>query len=169
MIKQLGLLHLGSEYENLTFRPAAMFRRKKDELARWIDVPTSLLDFIDWPVFFGGENFPEIDTALKVATAVGGGWIGFNTWMDQAFVAAKLMGNVNLRQVIFPSIVITGWSTPTAQSTVPVQLIIPFRSRCNYLHCLENPHCSSPSPFDQNCRRARRDRLRARKCDAHFG
>ncbi|RSL56081.1 hypothetical protein CEP51_014450 [Fusarium floridanum] len=121
VIKQLGLLHLGSEYENLTFRPAAMFRRKKDELARQIHVPTSLLDFIDWPVFFGGDNFPEIDTAFKVATAVGGGWIGFNTWMDQAFVAAKLVGNVNLRQAVFPSIVITGlvaitcivWRIPT--------------------------------------------------------
>lgn len=167
VIKQLGLLHLGSEYENLTFRPAAMFRRKKDELARQINVPTSLLDFIDWPIFFG-ENFPEIDTTLKVATAVGG-WIGFNTWMDQAFVAAKLMGNVNLRQVIFPSIVVTGWSIPTAQSMVPVQLTIPFRSRCSYLHCLENSHCSSPSPFVQNCLRARQDRLRASKCDAHFG
>ncbi|KAF7555512.1 hypothetical protein G7Z17_g2126 [Cylindrodendrum hubeiense] len=121
VIKQLGLLHLGSEYENLTFRPAAMFRRKEDELARQINVPTSLLDFIDWPVFFGGENFSEIDMALKVATAVGGGWIGFNTWMDQAFLAAKLLGNINLRQVVFPSIVVTGlaaityivWRIPT--------------------------------------------------------
>ncbi|KAJ4316898.1 mitofusin [Fusarium piperis] len=121
VMKQVGLLHLGNEYENLTFRPAAMFRRKKDKLARHVDVPTSLSDFIDWPVFFGGENFPEIDTALKVATAVGGGWIGFNTWMDQAFAAAKLVGNVNLRQAIVPSIVITGlvaitcivWRIPT--------------------------------------------------------
>lgn len=149
VIKQLGLLHLGNEYENLTFRPGAMFRRKKDELARQVHVPTSLLDFIDWPVSFGGD-LPEIDTAFKVATAVGGGWIGFNTWMDHAFVAAKLMGNVNLRQAIFPSIVFTGWSIPLANSTVPVQLILLSRSRCNHLHCLENPHCSSPSPFDQN-------------------
>ncbi|KAM0424955.1 hypothetical protein ACHAPT_009756 [Fusarium lateritium] len=113
VIKQLGLLHLGNEYESLTFCPAAMFRRRKDELARQIDVPTSLMDFIDWPVFFGGENRLEIDTALKVATAVGGGWIGFNTWMDQAFVAAKLMGNVNLGQVILPGVVVTGLAAIT--------------------------------------------------------
>lgn len=34
MIKQLGLLHLGDEYQNLNFHPAAMFRRKRDELAK---------------------------------------------------------------------------------------------------------------------------------------
>ncbi|KPM34591.1 Transmembrane GTPase fzo1 [Neonectria ditissima] len=121
VIKQLGILHLGNEYDNLTFRPAAMFRRKTDELARRIHVPTSLLDFIDWPDFFGGGILPEIDTALKVVTAVGGGWIGFNTWMDQAFVAAKLIGNVSLRHVVFPSIAVTGlvavtciiWRIPT--------------------------------------------------------
>ncbi|POR36319.1 Transmembrane GTPase fzo1 [Tolypocladium paradoxum] len=107
MVKKLGLLHLGNEYENLTFRPATMFRRKKDELARQIDVPTELLDFVDWPVLFEGESITDMTTALKVATAVGGGWIGFHKWMDQAFVATKVMGKVNLRRLFFPAIIVT--------------------------------------------------------------
>ncbi|KAG5792057.1 hypothetical protein H9Q69_008905 [Fusarium xylarioides] len=108
MIKQLGLLHLGDEYENLTFHPAAMFRRKRDELAKQIHVSTEFLDFVEWPVLLEGKNLANVDTALKVATAVGGGWIGFHTWMDQAFMAARVMGNINLRKAVLPGILCTG-------------------------------------------------------------
>ncbi|KAH7378554.1 transmembrane GTPase fzo1 [Cadophora sp. MPI-SDFR-AT-0126] len=106
-IKQLGLLHLADGYENLSFRPEVMFRRREDVLARQVDIPTELLDFIDWPVLGQGDKVASTSVALSVATALSGGrMLGLPLWMEQAFMS-RLVGNGNLHRLIVPSIIAT--------------------------------------------------------------
>ncbi|OAQ79024.1 transmembrane GTPase Fzo1 [Purpureocillium lilacinum] len=106
-IKQLGLLHVGDEFQNLQFRPDVMFRRKRDALARQVDIHTELWDFVDWSTLLQRqEKFAGTGMALTVAGAVVPRMIGMNTWMDQALTATRVLSNDNLRQLILPGIVI---------------------------------------------------------------
>jgi len=108
-IKQLGLLHVGDEFQNLQFRPDVMFRRKRDALARQVDIHTELWDFVDWSTLLQRqEKFAGTGMALTVAGAVVPRMIGMNTWMDQALTATRVLSNDNLRQLILPGIVIAG-------------------------------------------------------------
>lgn len=111
-IKQLGLLHLGGEYADLSFRPDVMFRHRRHQTARQVDVPTDLWDFVDWSTILQRqEKVAGTGMALTVATAVGTRLIGGAGWMDHAFSAAKILGNDNLRRLIIPGIVVVGTST----------------------------------------------------------
>ncbi|KAF4469398.1 mitofusin [Fusarium albosuccineum] len=106
-IKQLGLLHVGDEFQNLQFRPDVMFRRKKDALARQVHIPTELMDFVDWTTLLQRqEKFAGTGMALTVAGAVVPRMIGMNTWMDQALTATRVLSNENLRQLILPGILV---------------------------------------------------------------
>ncbi|RTE69175.1 hypothetical protein BHE90_016444 [Fusarium euwallaceae] len=106
-IKQLGLLHVGDEFQNLQFRPDVMFRRKKDALARQVHIPTELMDFVDWTTLLQRqEKFAGTGMALTVAGAVVPKMLGMNTWMDQALTATRLLSNENLRQLILPGILV---------------------------------------------------------------
>jgi mitofusin len=108
-IKQLGLLHLGDEYTDLSFRPDVMFRRKRDILARQIEVETELWDFFDWSTIMQRqEKLAGTGMALTVATAVGGRMVGGFGWVDGALGAVKVVGNNNLRKLIIPGVIITG-------------------------------------------------------------
>ncbi|KAL6850653.1 mitofusin [Amphichorda felina] len=105
MIKQLGILHVGDEFNNLTFRPDVMFRRKRDALARQVDIPTELWDFVDWSTLIQRqEKYAGTGMALTVATAVVPRMIGMSTWVDQAMAATRLLGNDGLRHLILPGI-----------------------------------------------------------------
>ncbi|KAI8666496.1 Dynamin-type G domain-containing protein [Fusarium keratoplasticum] len=106
-IKQLGLLHVGDEFQNLQFRPDVMFRRKKDALARQVHIPTELMDFVDWTTLLQRqEKYAGTGMALTVAGAVVPKMLGMNTWMDQALTATRLLSNENLRQLILPGILV---------------------------------------------------------------
>ncbi|CAJ0550685.1 Ff.00g106150.m01.CDS01 [Fusarium sp. VM40] len=106
-IKQLGILHVGDEFQNLQFRPDVMFRRKRDALARQVDIPTEMTDFVDWTTLLQRqEKFAGTGMALTVAGAVVPRMMGMNTWMDQALTASKILGNDNLRQLILPGILV---------------------------------------------------------------
>jgi len=108
-IKQLGLLHLGDEYTDLSFRPDVMFRRKRDVLARQIEVETELWDFFDWSTIMQRqEKLAGTGMALTVATAVGGRMVGGFGWVDGALGAVKVVGNNNLRKLIIPGVIATG-------------------------------------------------------------
>lgn len=108
-IKQLGILHLGSEYVGLNFHPDVMFRRKRDALAKQIDIPTELWDFVDWSTIMQRqEKVAGTGMALTVATTVGMQVVGGYGWMDHAFSAARIVGNDNLRRMIVPGIVVAG-------------------------------------------------------------
>lgn len=109
VIKQLGIMHLGNEYHDLNFRPDVMFRRRRDVLAKQIDVPTELLDFVDWSTLMQRqEKMAGTGMALTVATAVGGRLVGGMGWMDHTLNLAKIVGNDNLRRLIVPGLVLAG-------------------------------------------------------------
>ncbi|KAI1880252.1 hypothetical protein JX265_001873 [Neoarthrinium moseri] len=106
-IKQLGILHLGDEYHDLNFRSDVMFRRRRDALAKQIDIPTELWDFVDWSTLVQRqEKVAGTGMALTVATALGGRLIGGYGWMDHALSAAKVLGNDNLRRLIVPGLIV---------------------------------------------------------------
>lgn len=108
-IKQLGLLHVGDEFQNLQFRPDVMFRRKRDALARQVHITTEAWDFVDWSTLLQRqEKLAGTGMALTVAGAVVPRMIGMNTWMDQALLTTRVLSNGNLRQLIVPGIVIAG-------------------------------------------------------------
>ncbi|RYO82218.1 hypothetical protein DL766_006351 [Monosporascus sp. MC13-8B] len=107
MIKQLGILHLGDEYQDLNFRADVMFRRRRDALAKHVDVPTEIWDFFDFNTLMQKqEKLAGTGMALTVATAVGGRVLGGMGWMDHAFTVAKIVGNDNLRKMIVPGLVL---------------------------------------------------------------
>lgn len=120
-IKQLGILHLGSEYAGLNFHPDVMFRRKRDVLAKQIDVPTELTDFVDWSTIMQRqEKVAGTGMALTVATTVGMQMVGGYGWMEHAFSAARIVGNDNLRRMIVPGVFIAGtyFHLPSALSII---------------------------------------------------
>lgn len=109
VIKQLGLLHVGDEFQNLQFRPDVMFRRKRDALARQVDFSTELSDFVDWSTLLQRqEKFAGTGMALTVAGAVVPRMMGMSTWLDQTVVATRLLGHGELRQLIIPGLIIAG-------------------------------------------------------------
>ncbi|KAI0406663.1 hypothetical protein F4802DRAFT_557037 [Xylaria palmicola] len=106
-IKQLGILHLGNEYHHLSFRPDVMFRRRRDILAKEIDLPTEIWDLVDWSTLMQRqEKVAGTGMALTLATALGGRLIGGYGWVDHALSAAKIVGNENLRKLIIPAVVV---------------------------------------------------------------
>lgn len=108
-IKQLGILHLGNEYTGLNFHPDVMFRRRRDVLAKQIDIPTELWDFVDWSTLMQRqEKVAGTGMALTVATAVGTQMVGGAGWMNHALSVARVMGNDNLRRMIIPGVVVAG-------------------------------------------------------------
>ncbi|KAL7626662.1 mitofusin [Parahypoxylon ruwenzoriense] len=107
VIKQLGIMHLGDEYHDLNFRSDVMFRRRRDVLAKQIDVPTELWDFVDWSTLIQRqEKVAGTGMALTLATAIGGRLVGGMGWMDHTVTAMKVIGNDNLRKLIIPGIVL---------------------------------------------------------------
>ncbi|KAI0874341.1 hypothetical protein GGS24DRAFT_490054 [Hypoxylon argillaceum] len=106
-IKQLGILHLGNEYHDLSFRSDVMFRRRRDALAKEIDLPTEIWDLVDWSTLMQRqEKVAGTGMALTLATAIGGRLVGGSSWVDHAMSAAKIVGNDNLRKLIVPTIVL---------------------------------------------------------------
>lgn len=108
-IKELGVHHLGDEYHDLNFRSDVMFRKKKDIIAKQIDVPTEMLDFVDWSTLMQRqEKVAGTGMALTVATALGSRLIGGYGWLDHTMSAARVLGNNNLRRLIVPGIIVAG-------------------------------------------------------------
>lgn len=107
VIKQLGILHLGNEYQHLIFRPDVMYRGKRDALARQVDIPTELWDFVDWNTMMAKEE--KAGMALTVAGVVGTSVIsGYGSQLNLALRAAHLLGSDNLRRLIIPGILAAG-------------------------------------------------------------
>ncbi|KAA8572537.1 hypothetical protein EYC84_003147 [Monilinia fructicola] len=105
-IKQLGILHLGDEYTDLSFRSDIMFKRKRDILAKHLDIETELWDFFDFSTLLQRqEKMAGTGMAMTVATVVGSRAIGGFGWVDGAMSAAKIMGNNNLRRLVVPGII----------------------------------------------------------------
>jgi mitofusin 2 len=108
-ITQLGLRYAGDEYNQLHFRPDVMFKRRKDALARQVDITTELWDFVDWSTLLQRqEKVAGTGMALTLATAVGTQVVGGQAWVNHALSAAKIVGNDNLRRLIIPGVAVIG-------------------------------------------------------------
>lgn len=108
-IKSLGLLHLGDDYVDLTFRSEMMFRSRKDALARQIDVDVEVWDFFDMTSLWERqEKVAGTSMAVTVAGVVGGRVFGGVGWLDGALGAMKVMGANNIRRLIIPGLVLAG-------------------------------------------------------------
>ncbi|RDW94770.1 transmembrane GTPase fzo1 [Coleophoma crateriformis] len=107
-IKQLGLLHLGDEYTDLSFRSDVMFTRKRDKLAKQVEIETELWDFFDWSTIIQKqEKMAGTGMAMTVLTVAGGRMLGGYGWIDGALAGVKVVGNNNLRHLIIPGILAT--------------------------------------------------------------
>lgn len=107
-IKQLGLLHLGDEYTELTFRPELMFRSRRDALTRQVDFETEIWDFFDFSnIFEKQEKITGTSMAVTVAGVVGGRALGF-AWVDTALTATKVVGSNGLRRLFVPGLILAG-------------------------------------------------------------
>lgn len=102
-IKQLGLLHLGNEYTDLSFRSDIMFKRKRDILARTVEVETEFWDFFDLSTILQRqEKFAGTGMAMTIVTVIGTRFVGGFGWIDGALGAARLLGSNNLRTLLIP-------------------------------------------------------------------
>ncbi|KAK1827941.1 hypothetical protein QBC39DRAFT_385478 [Podospora conica] len=108
-IKYMGVQRLGQEYEDLKFRSDVMFTRKRDVLARQVDVSTELLDFIDWSTLMQKEE--KTGMALTVAGVVGTTVLSGYGQMNLALRAAQLLGSDNLRRLFVPGVIAAAIAT----------------------------------------------------------
>lgn len=108
-IKSLGLLHLGDQYTDLTFRSEKMFKSRKDALARQVDVETEMWDFFDFgSIWERQEKVASTSMAVTVAGVVGGKMLGGMAWVDHMVTGMKVVGPDNVRRLIVPALLATG-------------------------------------------------------------
>lgn len=126
-IKQLGILHLGDSYTDLTFRSEKMFRSKRDALVRQVDFEAEILDFFDFTsIWERQEKVASTSMAVTVAGVVGTRMVGGVGWLDGALTATKLMGSNNMRKLIIPGLLLTGKSS-IALITRDISLTLSFQ------------------------------------------
>jgi len=107
-IKQLGLLHLGKNFPDFSFRSENMFSRKRDILARQVDIEIEFADFFDiTSLWERQEKVAGTGMAVTVAGVLGGRLIGGVGWLDGALGAVRVMGVNNVRRMIIPGIIAT--------------------------------------------------------------
>lgn len=108
-INQLGILHLGDKYSNLTFLPEKMFYHKRDKLARKVSLEIEFWDFFElWGIWERQEKVAGTGMAMTVVGVVGGRMIGGMGWIDGALGAVRVLGAQNLRKLIVPGILASG-------------------------------------------------------------
>ena len=97
---------------DMTFRSDLMFRRRKDALARQVDAPIEMWDFVDVSSLLHRQEKVAAGTGMAmtvvglVGSRVVGGGLG---WMDGALGAARVLGRTSdLRRLIVPGIILTG-------------------------------------------------------------
>lgn len=109
ILKQLGLKHIGGAYADIQFRPAVMFSRRKDVLAKQVNISPDLLDFVDFnSMIHSQEKLVGRSMVVTLVTALGSRLIGGPNWVDHAITAAKVMGSENLRKLMIPSAIVAG-------------------------------------------------------------
>ncbi len=161
-IKSLGLLHLGDNYVDLTFRSEKMFKTRKDALARQVEVEAELWDFFDLAsIWERQEKVASTSMAVTVAGVVGGRLFGGLGWLDGALTATKVMGPNNVRRLVIPSVVLAG-KCPISLHYCAIANISYSRSRRVIRH-LANSQLPAQAPEQQALGTARANRLHAQQ------
>ncbi len=112
-IKALGLLHLGEEYTEMTFRSDLMFRKRRDALARQVDAPVEIWDFVDVSGLLQKQEKVAAGTGMAMTAVglLGGRMVGGFGWMDGALGAARVLGKTrDMRRLVIPGMLLTGMS-----------------------------------------------------------
>jgi mitofusin len=111
IIKGLGELHLGDEYQDMNFRSDIMFKRRRDQLARQVDTPIEIWDFFDVAgLVQRQEKVAGTGMAMTVVGVLGGRMIGGVGWVDGVIGAARVAGSQGIRKMIVPGVVVAGMS-----------------------------------------------------------
>lgn len=115
--KSLGLLHLGDAFIDLQFNADRMYRKKKDTLARQVEIDVDLWDFVDVTSLWDKqEKLAGTGMAMTVAGVLGTRLIGGAGWVDGVLGAARLLGPNNLRRFLVPGFIAAGklmcWDYP---------------------------------------------------------
>lgn len=109
VIKSLGILHLGDSYINLDFHGDRMLRRKRDALARQVDINVDFWDYFDFVSLWDRqEKVVGSSMAVTVAGVVGTRVIGGAGWVDGVLGAAKVVGSNNFRRLLIPGLLAAG-------------------------------------------------------------
>jgi replication fork clamp-binding protein CrfC len=109
MIKNLGVVHLPDNPIPFTIQADRMFRKRKDALARQVDVEIEVWDFFDIAgLWERQEKVAGTGMAVTVAGVLGSRMVGGFGWVDGALGAARFMGPNNLRRLVIPGLIATG-------------------------------------------------------------
>lgn len=111
-IKNLGILHLGDQFSDLTFNSDRMFKAKRDLLTRQVDFDIEIADFFDVSSLWEKQDTKLASTsmALTVAGVVGTRMVGGFSWVDGALGVVRVLGPQNLRTMLIPGFALTGMS-----------------------------------------------------------
>jgi hypothetical protein len=140
-INALGQKHLGEDYGDMKFRSDMLFRRKKDALARQIDTPVEIWDFLDvTSLWERQEKVAGGGMALTVVGVLGGRMVGGVGWLDGAIGAARVVGSNNLRRLIVPGLIASGKSCIKSSLWYQVSILTTSQS------ALSPPTYCIPSP-----------------------
>ncbi|KAL9050449.1 MAG: hypothetical protein Q9162_006630 [Coniocarpon cinnabarinum] len=105
-IRNLGLLHLGDVYEPLIFQGDKMLRRRKDALARQVDVEIDFWDFFDFASLWDRqEKVAGTGMAVTVAGVLGTRMVGGAGWVDGALGMAKVLGTRGMGRLVVPCLI----------------------------------------------------------------
>ncbi|KAI9721149.1 MAG: mitofusin [Chrysothrix sp. TS-e1954] len=123
-IKNLGLLHLGDAFTNLNFEPDRMLRRKKDTLARQVDIDVDIWDFFDVSSLWDRqEKVAGTGMAVAIAGTLGTRMIGGVGWVDGALGAARVVGANNIRRLFIPGLLLSAvLAAAYAIASIPTSL-----------------------------------------------
>ena len=115
-INTLGRQHL-DKYNDYTFLSDKMFRRRKDALARQVDIDVDVWDFFDVVgLWERQEKVAGTGMAVTVAGVLGGRLIGGVGWVDGVLGAAKIIGVNNIRRLFIPGVLVGGKFTMSPRS-----------------------------------------------------
>lgn len=167
-IKSLGLLHLGDQYTDLTFRSEKMFKSRRDALARQVDIETELWDFFDLnKIWERQEKVASTSMAVTVAGIVGGRMLGGFGWLDGAVTATKVMGPDNVRRLVLPGVILAGNLHLLFKPNTHLHADNNSSHPRHLLRRLPDTSLTPSSPQRQGVRPTRADRLHAFELSPH--
>lgn len=154
-IKQLGILHLGDSYTDLTFRSEKMFRSKRDALVRQVDFEAEVMDFFDFTsIWERQEKVASTSMAVTVAGVVGTRMVGGVGWLDGVLTATRLMGANNMRRLILPGLLLSGKCSIVLAISLTYGLTSSSQpslaSATHFLRSLTHYHVASPPSFPRS-------------------
>lgn len=165
-IRSLGLLHLGDSYVDLHFQSDKMLRRRKDALARQVDIEIEAWDFFDLASLWDQqEKVAGTGMAVTVAGVLGGRLVGGMGWVDGAVGMARILGSRGWSRLVVPCLIGSG-------KRVLLLFVFHMLTWCfsHFRHLLRrrlHPAITPAPPLPQARRPAVRHRLRPRQFAAH--